>query len=1082
MSPAQNPSGRPSSITLYGSQFASSNSTANRFLGATQRPWMTNGGGLSHPGRSYPRSPVNTQTRHSNASSRQSSTTTRTTQPPARIETSDHHSTAHPSDSTIAQPTQAGPVSPVTPGTGYSENDIQPPAAKVTRLDNAVPTASFPTPEPSNASLASPVVAVTDRVSSPSRDVPASLPGAGTQPALTIKWEDTLPTTSPLSPAVGASPVQRAAPPPQRQPQYQAQPQPHQTRPVQQQPQQQPQLPQSSLPHKSHRIWQHARERLRMFLIQPSRTHPLSETVELPRVRILQDACSAEDMFYLALHQTFCLSSADPSQLRDGAEHGIRPDLDFDVVAQLLVDNKRLSKEFLQWSIEYPMPFQALLSSNDYRNALKQVSNCLSTISNHWPVFEREIRARGYPPQVDELVVRLGVESPVFQTIVFTAVSRRLFGGREELFKACISVFEEDQRTYNQRSALPPNARGQAMYNYFERYRRLCASHGMLVLPETRRVHTASTPPSSAQTPAPMTVTSPTMPIRQNNSQHRASISVPHQQPSNPQPITHPHPHAPPRPLPASRHHVSPNMAPHAGQQRQQQQVPHQINALPTGGVQHVQAHQQHSYPPQFSGRFPLPPAHYTIASQSSVPVATARANQMLPPNIQMQPSFPPVANSMQASPAPPTQYFSPVMGAHMVPAHPSPVHSPYSTTQPSPSTGGQVPCPPHPQGHPQPVPSVPLPFPVQLTGTPFTMYPPMSSQVLHPHLATPLPVRHTPKPEPPDVIQFFTGFSVTPQKLLSNRSSFTWKFTLPDEVLRLRPSLVRRPNNGGFIPLLSDGNMSFRLRCIKFPGSENVESISLWSQAESQWPDIVYIHVNNKEIHRSPNAKNAPININSYLVSGTNEVRINVLHSRQQRAADTSYFVAVEILQVNTPESFRKLVRKLPAQETRQQILARLSSSNADDDDVMIVDDFISINLRDPFTTRIFDIPARGSLCTHKECFDLSTFLQTIAAKPLSDKHKIYIRCPICRKDARPGLLLIDEFLSEVRDTLSKENKLETAKAIRVKSDGSWSAVLDTESDNRTTGRKRDRSSFESDNIKDESRPHTATPQGFPH
>ncbi|EED11561.1 hypothetical protein TSTA_008570 [Talaromyces stipitatus ATCC 10500] len=99
-----------------------------------------------------------------------------------------------------------------------------------------------------------------------------------------------------------------------------------------------------------------------------------------------------------------------------------------------------------------------------------------------------------------------------------------------------------------------------------------------------------------------------------------------------------------------------------------------------------------------------------------------------------------------------------------------------------------------------------------------------------------------------------------------------------------------------------------------------------------------------------------------------------------------------------------------------------RLSSSNVDDNDLMIVDRFISINLRDPFTTQIFDIPARGSLCTHMECFDISTFLQTIAAEPLSDSHKIYIRCPICRKDARPGLLLIDEFLGEARNTFQGE------------------------------------------------------------
>jgi hypothetical protein len=276
-------------------------------------------------------------------------------------------------------------------------------------------------------------------------------------------------------------------------------------------------------------------------------------------------------------------------------------------------------------------------------------------------------------------------------------------------------------------------------------------------------------------------------------------------------------------------------------------------------------------------------------------------------------------------------------------------------------------------------------------------------------------------------------------------------------------------------MPVLSDGNMSYRLRCVKYQGRLDVDSIAAWSHAESQWPEVVYIHVNNKELHRSPNAKGSPISINSFLLDGSNEIRVNVLHSKEQRAADISYAIAVEVLLVKTPENFRRLVKKLPAWETRQQIQARLSSSNADDDELMIMDDFISIDLRDPFTTRIFEIPVRSSACTHRECFDLSTFLQTLAAKAVGEKHKIYVRCPICRKDARPDLLVIDEFLGEVRARLSKEDKLQTAKAIRVKNDGSWFAVLDTESDNHTpTSRKRDRTSFEADLVKDENRPAT--------
>ncbi|KAL3705095.1 hypothetical protein TMatcc_008767 [Talaromyces marneffei ATCC 18224] len=356
MSPAQNQSGRPPS-SLLGSQFASSNSTANRFLGSTQRPWMTHNGTSSLlSGRSYPKHPVagNTQAKHSTASSGQQRQST--TKSPAHIETSDHRSTAtYSSNPTTTRSMQNAPVSPVTPG--YSENDIQPPSAKVARPDYTVSTASFPTPEPSNASLASPVVAVTEVADSSGRDVPQTA-GASVSPPRPVKWEGATPTlpaaTYHPNPAQQQQALRRSTnqnssrhSQPPSQPQHQLLP-PSQSQSSHHHQQQHQHLS----PSPRGQIWQHARGKLKSYLEQSTRTNHLSETVELPRVRILQDACSAEDMFYLALHQTFCLNSADPSQLSQVADQGILPGLGFDVIAQLLVDNKRLSSEFLRWSIE----------------------------------------------------------------------------------------------------------------------------------------------------------------------------------------------------------------------------------------------------------------------------------------------------------------------------------------------------------------------------------------------------------------------------------------------------------------------------------------------------------------------------------------------------------------------------------------------------------------------------------------------------------------------------------------------------------------------------------------------------------
>lgn len=350
---------------------------------------------------------------------------------------------------------------------------------------------------------------------------------------------------------------------------------------------------------------------------------------------------------------------------------------------------------------------------------------------------------------------------------------------------------------------------------------------------------------------------------------------------------------------------------------------------------------------------------------------------------------------------------------------------------------------------------------------------------------ATPLPspTRSAPVTEPsPEIIQYFASFAIPAQKLPSNRSAFSWQFTVSREILHRRPRLIQQGNGRGLIPVLSDGDVTYRLRCIRYEGQPDLNSMTAWSQAENHWPDVVYIHVNNNEIFRSPDSKNLPLAINSHLQEGFNHIRLNVLHTSKQRAKNITYAVAVEILHVNSPASFKSLIKTLSAHESRQQIQSRLSSSkNDDDDDLMIVDDFISIDLRDPFTTQVFTVPVRGLLCTHRECFDLPTFLQTLSAKPSAGKRALYLRCPICRQDARPELLIIDEFLVEVRAILSRQQKLETAKALRVKSDGSWEAVMEVESDTRTsTTRKRNRTSFEADLVKGEQGP-AATPSRAP-
>lgn len=55
--------------------------------------------------------------------------------------------------------------------------------------------------------------------------------------------------------------------------------------------------------------------------------------------------------------------------------------------------------------------------------------------------------------------------------------------------------------------------------------------------------------------------------------------------------------------------------------------------------------------------------------------------------------------------------------------------------------------------------------------------------------------------------------------------------------------------------------------------------------------------------------------------------------------------------------------------------------------------------------------------------------------------------KCPICGADARPQHLIVDGFLGEVRADLMRTGRLEGARAIKIKADGSWELKSDGES-----------------------------------
>lgn len=237
----------------------------------------------------------------------------------------------------------------------------------------------------------------------------------------------------------------------------------------------------------------------------------------------------------------------------------------------------------------------------------------------------------------------------------------------------------------------------------------------------------------------------------------------------------------------------------------------------------------------------------------------------------------------------------------------------------------------------------------------------------------------------------------------------------------------------------------------------------------ESVWPSVIYIHVNEVELfvrRKVHNGKDLPLDITGHLKEGENVVTLRFLRSPPEYK-DLLYAMAVEILEISGFDSVKKLVGTLPASESQEQIQKRLSLGTGDDDELAVVNDYITIDLVDPFMARIFDIPARGRTCLHQECFDLDTFIKTRVSKSGKGKMREDWKCPICGRDARPKTLVIDGFLVEVHAELKRTNRLEQTKAILVRADGSWEPKVEKDAAAEGGGRgstKRKFSEFESD------------------
>ncbi|KAI0137921.1 hypothetical protein F4776DRAFT_663496 [Hypoxylon sp. NC0597] len=178
----------------------------------------------------------------------------------------------------------------------------------------------------------------------------------------------------------------------------------------------------------------------------------LESQVERPRYQLLGEACAEGDLFFVALHQLFCLwamSQSNVHQLCDERVHNPSLiDSAFGTMGTLLKSNSKLRPDHLQWFASFPAPLQTLQRVPAYSSVIKQVLDFLVCVAHKWIALHHDHQMKGYPLLMSELLDGLLLYSPILQAILFRA-SRRSLGITDGPAAVQIeALFKNDQRQH----------------------------------------------------------------------------------------------------------------------------------------------------------------------------------------------------------------------------------------------------------------------------------------------------------------------------------------------------------------------------------------------------------------------------------------------------------------------------------------------------------------------------------------------------------------------------------------------------------------------------------------------------------
>lgn len=286
------------------------------------------------------------------------------------------------------------------------------------------------------------------------------------------------------------------------------------------------------------------------------------------------------------------------------------------------------------------------------------------------------------------------------------------------------------------------------------------------------------------------------------------------------------------------------------------------------------------------------------------------------------------------------------------------------------------------------------------------------------------------------DAFSFVKHLSVMPKRLGATLNHVKWVFEMTKETVNALAQDNESSNNGPPTRTVRKGSQYLRLRCIKGDGDDNLDE-SDWVVQRNVWPPGVAALLNGKVLEfrrKAHHGDDIPVDVTRYINEGKNILQIVFGNTKDH--ADNSYTIGLETIEIIDSSTIKQGLAKLDAQESLKRILRPTA---VDPEELEVVGATVLLDLTDPHSSQIFNVPIRGKTCRHTQCFDLDIFLQTRRRRlPTYPSMPDHFKCPICGADARPQSLLMDMYFVKLRAELEVVKRLD-AKSVILDEHGGW-------------------------------------------